>query len=361
MTIIIKPTYNCNFRCKYCYLSNSTKKDGQMMDIYLAKEFVRQLYDYIKEMHCRKVTFIWHGGEPLLWGIENYKEILDYINNVFYDIHYKNSVQTNLSLITKDYIDLFKQYNIHIGFSLDGGKEINDAQRVYPNGGGTFDDIMTKVNLCRENGISVGCIVVGSRKHIGRIKELYDFLSENKLNFKFNPLFNSGEAKTHQNEYSITPSEYANMATELFDLWYNDTQNELVESNFTEIASNIITGKTSHCMFGYNCQDYFFALTPYGDIMPCGRFCDDEYKKYSYGNINQKALWEILEDRNKHESYHRASYIADSSCSVCEFYSICHGGCLHEGFIKSGDFKHKTFLCSAYKKVFEHIKLTLND
>lgn len=360
MTVIIKPTYSCNFRCKYCYLSNSTKSDGQVMDISLAKEFVRQMYDYAKEMHQRKVIFIWHGGEPLLWGINNYAEILDYMNDVFCDIYFKNSIQTNLSLITKKYIDLFKEHNIHIGFSLDGDKEINDTQRVYPDGRGTFDDIMTKVKLCRENGVSVGCIVVGSRKHIGRIKELYDFLSENELNFKFNPLFNSGEAKANQDEYGITPSEYADMAIELFDLWYNDSQNKLVESNFAEIASNIITKKTSHCMFGINCQENFFAVSPSGDIMQCGRFCDDEYKKYSYGNIKQKTLKEILEDRKKHESFRRASYIAEGSCSVCEFYSICHGGCLHEGFIKSGDFKHKTFLCSAYKKVFEHIKRTLN-
>lgn len=360
MTIIIKPTYNCNFRCKYCYLSNDTKCDGQVMDICLAKVFVRQLKDYVSEKHIKRVTLIWHGGEPLLWGVEKYTEIFDYLKEIFCDISYKNSIQTNLSLITDDYIRLFKDNNVHIGFSLDGDREINDSQRIYPNGKGTYDDIMNKVELCRNNGISIGCIVVGSRKHIGRIKELYKFLSANKLNFKFNPLFNSGEAKANVDEYGITPTEYAEMAIELFDLWYNDTNNELVESNFTEIASNIITGKTNHCLFGKNCQDGFFAISPKGDIMPCGRFCDDEYKKYSYGNIREKPLREVIDNRKNFESYQRALYIANSNCSACEFYNICHGGCLHEGFISSGDFKHKTFLCSAYKRIFTHIKNTLN-
>ncbi|MBO4281812.1 MAG: hypothetical protein J5873_01280 [Bacteroidales bacterium] len=28
----------------------------------------------------------------------------------------------------------------------------------------------------------------------------------------------------------------------------------------------------------------------------------------------------------------------------------------HDGFLASGDFRHKTFLCPAYKKIFAHIE-----
>lgn len=28
----------------------------------------------------------------------------------------------------------------------------------------------------------------------------------------------------------------------------------------------------------------------------------------------------------------------------------------HDGFLKSGDFRSKTFLCAAYKKIFAHIE-----
>ncbi len=36
-----------------------------------------------------------------------------------------------------------------------------------------------------------------------------------------------------------------------------------------------------------------------------------------------------------------------------EIYSY---GNLHDGFLVSGDFKQKTFLCPAYKKIFAHIE-----
>jgi hypothetical protein len=33
----------------------------------------------------------------------------------------------------------------------------------------------------------------------------------------------------------------------------------------------------------------------------------------------------------------------------------------HDGFLASGDFRHKTFLCPAYKKIFAHIEHRLQE
>ena len=361
MTIIIKPTYACNFRCKYCYLSNDTKSLHKLFDAEFVKSIIRQIRSVLANRPKQKLTLIWHGGEPLLWGVENYREVFSYMEEELFGIDYKNSLQTNLSLINEEYIDLFLQYNVHVGFSLDGTKEINDVQRVDANGYGTFDTITNKVALCREKGLSIGCIIVGSKKHIGHIPELYQFICDNKLNFKFNPLFSAGEARNNIEDFGITPDEYAQMSVELFDLWYNDNEHHIKESNFEEISSNLITNNPTHCLFGKNCQDNFFAIAPTGDVMPCGRFCDVSLKQYSYGNLHKESLAEILPRIEQSDAYKRSEYIEKSNCKQCKYFDICHGGCLHDGFLKSGDFKSKTFLCSAYKKIFAYIDNRLNE
>lgn len=361
MQIILKPTYSCNLRCKYCYLSNDTKRQSSLFDLEFAKHIIDQIKEILLMKPNKKLTIIWHGGEPMLWGIENYRAILAYMQQELASYKVQNSMQTNLSLVNDEWIDLFMQYNVRIGFSLDGTHTIHDQQRVGVHGEPTFERIIANYHRCKERGMHIGCIVVSSKKHIGHIPELYRFMRDEAISFKFNPLFCSGEAQNNIDDYGITPNEYAQMAIELFDLWYYDQQGEITESNFVEIASNIATGKPSGCMFSANCQDNFIAIAPMGDVMPCGRFCDNDLLQYSYGNLHNETLADILSRIKQTEIYKRAEYIAQSGCAKCKWYNICHGGCLHDGFLASGDFKHKTFLCPAYKKIFAHIEKSLQD
>ncbi|MBQ9637632.1 MAG: radical SAM protein [Prevotella sp.] len=355
MIAIVKPTYSCNFRCKYCYLTNDTKSSSRRFNVEFAKQFIVQAKEAVLRSRHKELNLIWHGGEPLLWGIENFRRVFEFMEQELQGVQYKNSLQTNLSLMNDEYIALFLKYHVHVGFSLDGVQDINDSQRVYADGTGTFNEIMQKVKLCQEQGLNIGCIVVGSKKHIGRISELYQFLCDHHLNFKFNPLFQSGEAGNHIDEFGVTTKEYAQMTIELFDLWFFDEQHHIVESNFTEIASSFISGKTSSCMFGRNCQDNFIAISPLGDVMPCGRFCDEGLRRYAYGNLYEESLAAILKRRKTTEAYKRWEYISTSNCRQCMFFNICHGGCMHDGFLRSGDLKQRTFLCNAYKKIYTHI------
>lgn len=360
MTIIVKPTYACNFRCKYCYLNNNTKNSHRVFDVEFMKGIILQIKTIVESRPKQPLTFIWHGGEPLLWGIENYREVLSFMKKELQGIDYKNAMQTNLSLIDEDYIELFLYHNVGIGCSLDGTQNINDSLRVTVNGYGTFSTIMEKITLCRSRGLDVGCIIVGNKMHIGHIPELFHFLSEKKLNFKFNPLFKAGEAADDFENLGITPDDYAEMCIELFDLWFYDNKHHIKESNFEEIAANLISQKPSYCMFGKNCQDHFFAIAPTGDVMPCGRFCDTDLLRYSYGNLHFEKLADVLTRIRYSDAYMRNEYIERSDCKKCRYFDICHGGCLHDGFLISGDFKSKTFLCSAYKRIFKYIETQLN-
>jgi uncharacterized protein len=341
-------------------LSEETKNTNKF-DVDFAKDILMQIKECFLINSKQKLTIIWHGGEPLLWGIKNYEEVFSFIAKEFEDYKYKNSIQTNLSLINEEYIDLFSKHNVHIGFSLDGTKEIHDLQRVNHKGEGTFDLLMEKITLCKKKKLNIGCIVVASKKHIGKIPELYQFMCDNNISFKFNPLFNAGEAKKNIDEYGLTPDEFAAMSIELFDLWFFDKEHKIRNSNFVEIASNLITKKPSGCLFGKNCQGNFLAISPTGDVVPCGRFCDNDLKKYAYGNLHKEKLSEILPKIKLSDPYNRYKHIEASSCKSCKFFDICHGGCLHDSFIESGNFRSKTFLCSAYKKIFTHILNRLEE
>lgn len=364
MILIIKPTLHCNLRCKYCYLSNVSKQTPQkMMTADFAKDLLRQAKDvFLKDDKKKPLKILWHGGEPLLWGKENYREIFPFIKKLFDGYNYKISIQTNLTLLDNDYITLFKDFDIHIGVSLDGSEYMHDPLRVTYDNKGTFDLIMRNIMRLRDRNIRVGCISVLSKNHIGHIKELYDFMCENRLGFKANPLFRAGESTGIIDKIGITPAEYAEMTIELFDLWFYDEINRNNNATFVEMASNLLTGKTSLCVFNSNCQNSITCISPSGELVPCGRFCDEGLiEKFTYGNLHIDNLQTIVNRRKESDTYKRAVHIDKTSCKVCYLYSVCHGGCLHDGYNVAGNFDKKTFLCNAYKKIYRHIATRLKE
>ena len=89
------PTYNCNLNCQHCDLH--LKKDE-----YNEEKFIKALND-IEES---EITLF--GGEPLLYK-DRFKKCVE-TNKI-------TSVSTNLLLLDREYIELFKKYNLNIATS----------------------------------------------------------------------------------------------------------------------------------------------------------------------------------------------------------------------------------------------------
>ena len=62
---IVMPTKACNLTCNYCYV---TDKPSQMMSYALVERILDQLLHHNDPEKPTRI--IWHGGEPMLAGIE---------------------------------------------------------------------------------------------------------------------------------------------------------------------------------------------------------------------------------------------------------------------------------------------------
>ena len=72
-TIMVKPVGSaCNLRCEYCYyLDASGSSPSGRMSVETLQELIRQ---YIIASPGPAITFTWHGGEPMLAGLDFYRE-----------------------------------------------------------------------------------------------------------------------------------------------------------------------------------------------------------------------------------------------------------------------------------------------
>ncbi len=147
-------TEDCNLACKYCYMTGKNSKRKMNFDI------ARKAVDYIltdKESWDIDGAVVWDfiGGEPFL-EIELIDQISDYIKQQMLLLDhpwfgtYKFSFSSNGILYNhpkvQDYI-IKNRNHISIGLSVDGNKIKHDLQRVYPDGSGSFDDVMRNVPL----------------------------------------------------------------------------------------------------------------------------------------------------------------------------------------------------------------------
>lgn len=321
------------------------------MSVDLAKMTIDKIAKFVTEHDQAECKIIWHGGEPLLWKASNYDIVLSYMHEAYPEISWKNAMQSNLTLLTNEHLQVIKKYDIDLSTSMDGYKELHDQTRVTSDGSGSHSLVQQKIKTLLENGINFGLIVVLTSRNIDHIIDIYRYYKSLKQGFLINPLLEEGEAKTN-GSLAITPEQYSEAMIKLFDYWVND-DDAVGISNFVEWTSSIATGLTSFCSFCRNCQSIFSVIEPNGDIAPCDRFCGQ--KEFIFGNIQTDDLTDVYE-RKSSAFAKRADILRNTECQGCKFWDVCYGGCPSESIGGIGNINHKTTYCRAIKTIYSHIE-----
>lgn len=142
-TTMLKPAGSaCNLDCRYCYYLDKAAQYGgrqAVMSDELLELYVRQ---YIQANEVPTVQFCWHGGEPLLLGLDFYRKAVALQRRYADGKHIENTLQTNGVLIDETWAEFFAANAFLVGVSLDGPEEIHDAFRTTKGGAPTFGQVM---------------------------------------------------------------------------------------------------------------------------------------------------------------------------------------------------------------------------
>jgi uncharacterized protein len=138
--VILKIAQRCNLDCTYCYVYNRGDHSWRDRPPIIADGVLRQLAQRIVE-HCerhamRSFTVELHGGEPLLVGKRRMQSLIDILRGDCAPIHLRLTMQTNGTLLDREWIDLFARNGLSFGVSVDGPPEFADRRRVMRDGSG---------------------------------------------------------------------------------------------------------------------------------------------------------------------------------------------------------------------------------
>lgn len=318
-------TYNCNFRCPYCF-ENRALKDGTQKFV-LTKDEVDDIYAAINKIQpheeLRSKVMTLYGGEPLL--TEN-KDIVSYIVTEGKKRGYKFKAITN-GYDLDSYLDLLSPESIYkLQITIDGPKDIHNQRRIHYLYHNTFDKIVYNIELALKRGIEVIVRMNTDSYNINKLAELKHVFST--LGFDKYPNFSIYTAVLRDydaissSEYKdldfISASSYINQHKQYktLDLCYDYGISKHLQQAMLE--RKCITFRSAFCLAQIN--GYVFA--PKGKIYPCWEVIGND--KNLIGTYSHKGLiWNtpVL------EKWRGVDITKRKSCSQCKYALLCGGGC----------------------------------
>jgi len=176
--LILQATPFCNIDCRYCYLPS--RGDTRLMSL----DTVQAVADRLSEANLwgKRTTVVWHSGEPLVAPRGFYEDAVNILASAA-PLNYplSHTIQTNGTLISDEWCELFAKHRIKIGLSVDGPEHIHDSSRVTRGGKGTFDAAMRGLKRIQEHRIPFYVLTVLTRQSLDAADELYEFYIQNGI------------------------------------------------------------------------------------------------------------------------------------------------------------------------------------
>ena len=346
ISVVIKPTLECNIDCKHCYHTPEDRVSGQ-----LSLEIAERLFRLVSEEY-ESAWFVWHGGEPLLLSHKFYRNIIALQEKYFGKDSHRvgNTIQTNGTLLEKGFIEFCKDKKINIGISHEG--PFNDVLRQQTGASENNLRLLSK----KDRVFSVSSTI--SSETESKQVELYEYFKSNRASASFSPVIPAGCALRNRGLVP-DPDAFIRSSIEMFDRWLFDKDTEIpLIPHYLYILNALGEPTESDCAHT-SCLTKWMCLYPNGDVYPCGKGCPSEFKMC---NLNDVELISDIFRTDGFVKILKGSIERREKCkNECELFRFCNGGCSMDAYFECGIENVGGDSCKIFKAIFGHILKTMND
>jgi len=298
-------TYNCNFRCPYCFEGESTVK-REIINPEQIDAALRLAGDSLESVGL-------FGGEPLL---PSNRASLEYLfsktkGKVF-------NITTN-GYYLEEYLDLLSQLNVaYIMVTLDGEEETHNSRRYLANGKPTYDKIMRGIEKYLENGIPIRIRMNLDSNNFTEGQKLQQNLVEKFRAYEKHLSFEMGTI------FGIPNDEKTEITTQLFNQGINLSPEEKQQNNtmigrFSPIVNNMTIGSKLKPTYSFcSAHSNIFLVDPYGLIYTCLPAVGKQ--ELSVGTYHPELKF-------KENSIYTRNIETIPECRECTYSLLCGGGC----------------------------------
>lgn len=334
-------THACNLRCRYCFV----QKEPSHMTLETAKDAALFLINNAKaEGGKQRPEINFFGGEPMLMYDSVIKPLVEWVHDDLGE-PFRFSITTNGTLLTDERIRFMQRHRFGLLLSMDGNKSVQDYNRPYADGKGSFDALKPVVP-------KVLAAWPGTTFRMTAIPETCSHLFESIMwasaqgftNFFVTPnVFEAwddvardvlaGELRKYADYYAeskargVKPITFSTFEQAFWDMKaIADAEAKGVYRAMPKCRSE---GK---CGLG---TSRFASIHPNGNLYACQEMTSNEgedsafYIGSIYGGVDnnrRRALAEAFDSVPAWGEY----------CGECEYDRICDGGCVANNYMVTG-------------------------
>jgi len=347
----------CNLRCKYCYYLEKRSlyrgEESLTMNDEILEKYIIQ---HIEATTDETIFFSWHGGEPLMAGIDFFRKA------VAIQKKHKpagrtilNGVQTNGTLIDWNWASFLSEEKFVAGISIDGPGDLHNRFRVTPGGEPSLSRVLKGYDILQRSRIRSEILCVVNSYNVRFPLVVYNFFRELGAKYiTFLPLVEKRHGtKSGVSRASVPPVEFGRFLISVFDEWVERDIGEIKIQIFEEAARTAFNQEHTLCIFKENCGGVP-VVELNGDFYSCDHFVN---RGNLLGNITQGSVAGFLDSERQKAFGLAKSRTLPRYCIECEVKSMCNGECPKNRFITSPDGEPGlNYLCNGYKAFFNHCR-----
>lgn len=306
----------CNLACKYCFIEQNpnTVTCAARMTKETAKKAIDDFYAVLEGTEAEKPQIVVYGGEPM-----TNRELLPFIFQYVREIspNTKLTMISNATLIDDQMIDLICKYDVGVGISIDGPKDINDKNRVFASGNGSvYDSVTATIKKLLAKNAPFGLSITVTQDVLNNQDRVIEWIKTLGVKDIFWNLF-------HFSEYADNWAEY-----------YREMSDFIFRANDELMMDGIADGRVMELLDLFERDSFRYqscgavginqlAVAPDGSVFICHG--DNRDPRYNLGNISQGMTALLHSEGTK--QWDNLLTIDHEECRNCEAFFVCGGGC----------------------------------
>jgi uncharacterized protein len=352
--LLVKVAARCNIDCSYCYWFRDAAvyDKPKLMSADVLNKLLQRVEEHVARYGLIDFPIVLHGGEPLLWGVENFHRFAEACEAISSrtGCEIPLAVTTNGLLIDREWLDCFEQRSISVAISLDGPAHVHDLHRRTFQGTGTHAAVERAARMLLSRDIRVIALAVCNPSYPP--KQYVDFFDRCGI-AHFDIMI--PDATVDDNPPSI-----AAFYKGLLDLW--------LEANRNRPTVNIrIIGDMITALLGNNSPTEGVGHNP---VELCTVMTDGSVEAHDVlriaGDGSTRATFNIFEhaiDEIRNEPQWKAARDASinlcEKCKQCKFMNACGGGYLPHRYSRQNGYNNPSTYCDDLYAMFENMQAVI--